>query len=679
MSEQCRRFLLISAALVCDCAASVAVAQPVDFDTQIIPVLTRYGCNSGACHGAAAGRGGFRLSLYGSNPVTDYERIAFELEGRRVNPARPEESLLFLKATETLTHGGGTRFDREYKAAELMLRWVREGAQRTAGHRLVSFRVAASSHLLKHPGDSASLTATAEFDDGQTVDVTRWCALAAEDKSAVSIESDGTITVHRSGRHVILARYLDRVIPVELIVPLKLNSKLKSPQPERDSKTRPSTQAASAISSLSIDDFIDARLELSGLPASPPASDDAFLRRARLRLTGRLPQPVEVRAFVASSSLEKRQSLIDRLLATDDFTEYWTHRLSVLLRIRTSPQDDTAARIYHQWLRAQVASGVSLSDVARQLITATGDTHSVGPANFYRTVAGPREQAEFVSELLMGVRLRCANCHDHTLDRWTQDDYHGLAAIFARVQTGRIIDLSSTGEVSHPRTGEAAVPRIPGTRFIQTATGVDPRIEIADWLTSPDNQYFPRAIVNRLWQAVIGRGLVEPLDDLSETNLPTHPELLRSLASDFVKNGCDLRRTLRTICLSDAFARSSAPVSGNEADHEFLSHAIRTPLEPEVLADAIADVTGIAEPYDTEPPGTRAIGLFAGNVNSESLDVLGRCGRESSCESGGTTEPGLPKALHLINGPLINNRLSNPDGRLSRQLDDGSSNAALVE
>jgi hypothetical protein len=338
--------------------------------------------------------------------------------------------------------------------------------------------------------------------------------------------------------------------------------------------------------------------------------------------------------------------------------------------------------------------------MASTLLLASGDSHVVGPANFHRTVAGPREQAEFVSELFLGARLRCANCHNHPLDRWTQDDYHGLAAIFAGAERGREVRLVSRGEISHPATGEAAVPRLPGERFL--AGREDGRRSFAHWLTGHVDEsgrvdeslrdsssrlgetrprahpQFARAIVNRLWKALMGRGLVEPTDDLRDTNPATHPELLDRLAADFVEHGCRLRHTLRRIATSAAYARSSAADAASAADDRFYSRALPKPLEAEVMADALADVTGVSERYGDERPGTRAIALIQADVKSEALTTLGRCDRRESCESDSPATGGLPRKLHFLNGALINSKIVAPEGRLRRLIEEGKTNDEIV-
>ncbi|MFP6764299.1 MAG: DUF1549 domain-containing protein, partial [Planctomycetaceae bacterium] len=618
--------MLLTLVVWLPCGARLSSAQTsapparIDFDTRIIPVLTRFGCNSGACHGAAAGRGGFRLSLYGSNPQADHESIAFGLRGRRVNPAHPDESLILLKPTETLNHGGGQRFAFQSIPARLLREWIHQGATRGPQIPLTDCQVTPRSITLNQLQQSVRFKATATFQDGTQRDVTAWTIFKAEDDAAVEVTSNTAVTVRR-GRHIVTARFLDRVLACEILVPF--------------SDVIPGQATAAAAETGFIDTLIDKRLTELRLPRSPQISNRAFLRRATLDLTGRLPTQADVLA--AGKKHFDRKQLVAQLLNSEAFTDYWTHRLTQLLRVQTQPQNKTAARTLHAWIRTQAALGTPFDEFARQLITAAGDTHTIGPASFYLAATGARDQAEYTSEVLMGTRLRCANCHDHPLDHWTQDDYHGLSAIFAKVRRGRVITIGSGGEVSHPRTGTAAVPRIPGSRFLDP--GADNRHALATWLTSPENPYFARAIVNRLWKMVMSRGLVEPVDDLRETNPATHPQLLNQLAADFAGNGFDIRHTLTQICTSRAYSRSSTPLAGNIADDRFLSRAFQRRLAPAVLADAVSDVTGISEPFNGEPPGTRAISLPATNIPSQSLDILGRCATGMSCEAETGTRP----------------------------------------
>ncbi|MBM82680.1 MAG: hypothetical protein CMJ78_19120 [Planctomycetaceae bacterium] len=636
--------------------------ETVDFKNDLIPLFTKYGCNSGACHGSAIGRAGFKLSLYGSNAEADYVAIVQQVNGRRVNLSKPDKSLLVLKPAEFVEHGGGSVFDIDSEAAKLLLRWIRSGVPSHSERKLASVEISPKRRVTRSMDQPIPLKTIAKYADGATRDVTRWTIFKAEDSSSVAIidkDAAGQFALpQRRGRHIVVARFLSEVAPIEIVVPLS------------DSEAN----LADEVRENFIDTEVLKTLDELGLKPSPMIDDALYLRRVTLDLTGRLPLKEDASSLVQTRSMN-REALIDKLSKSDGFTEYWTFQLAKLLRLRPQINDGQGAATYHRWLSKQIRDGVSYRNIARQLILATGDSHEHGPANFYRTVNGARPQAEFVSELFMGSRLRCANCHNHPLDRWTQDDYHGLAAIFATVESGRVIKDKPSGIVIHPRTLVAATPRIPGEKFVQ-ATQV--RQTLADWLTDASNPHFAKAIVNRLWKQMMGRGLVEPVDDFRATNPATHPKLLNQLADDFIANGYSLRHTLKVIASSTAYARSANATAENKDDTRFYSHAMRRRLEPEVLADAISDVMGIPAKYGDEPAGTRAVSLIDPKTPSRTLDVLGRCDRAESCESTTAAIGGLPQNLHLFNGPILNARISMKGGRLSRLIKARTSSADII-
>ena len=648
-----------------DKPSGLATSDRVDFENDLIPIFTKFGCNAGACHGAAAGRGEFNLSLFGGNPQADYKAIVRQFAGRRVNLMHPEESLIILKPTAQTKHGGGQVLNENEEGAQLLHNWIQQGATYKTLRHLERVEISPQKQVISNLENPIQLQANAHFSDGTTEDVTRWTVFTPEDTSAVKINpATGVAKLNRTGRHIIIARYLTEVVPIEFIAPL---NEVPIQNVHKSDETHTFLESVGT----SIDGEIFKLLSTLRLPVSPAADDATFLRRVTLDLTGRLPAPEVVTAFLADSGNNKRETLVDALLGSDEFNEYWTLQLAKLLRIRSEGGNTQGAFAYHQWLAQQIHEGIGYDQIARSVILATGDSHEVGPANFYRTVDGAGEQAEFMSELFMGARLRCANCHNHPLDKWTQDDYHGLAAIFAKIEmNGQVIKVKPSGEVIHPATREKAVPRIPGDRFL-TADVADGRTELVDWLTDTDNPYFAKAIVNRLWKAMMGRGLVEPVDDFRATNPATHPELLMELADDFVAHGYDLRRTLKRIALSAAYARSTNTLPQNATDDRFYSHALQKPLESEVLADAISDVLGVPDVYGNEPEGTRAISLFDPNTESDALDILGRCGRETSCESSAGATDGLQRKLHLFNGDLLNARIGVPDSRLDRLVSTG--------
>lgn len=633
---------------------------PVDFDTEIVPVLTRYGCNAGACHGAAAGRGGLKLSLFGSRPEQDHEAIVRQFLGRRVNLAMPDRSLILLKPTGEMEHGGDLRFDLDSAAGQQMLNWIRQGADRNQMRKLVRFYVEPSSRVVE-AGQSVRLRAMAEFDDQTKQDVSAWTVFESEDNQTLQVD-ESKLIAHpvTHGRHILTARYLDQVVAVEFLVPF-LNADIDANQLPRVNF---------------VDEHINEKLSKLRIPVSRQTTDAEFVRRLYLDLTGQLPSPKKIIEFHIDDSNDKRERLIGQLMTSDAFTDYWTYRFGQWLRLGAKQQDGTSSQAYYQWLRKQVGNARPIDQVVQELLNASGDTYKNGAANFYRTADNPRLQAEFVSQALMGVQLRCANCHDHPLDRWTQDDYHGLAAVFAKIQTGKHISVNATGDVVNPRTGEPALAKLPGTLH-KTDQVVD-RDQFTRWLTSAENPHFSTAVTNRIWANFFGRGLVDPIDDIRTTNPATHPELLRQLAEDFQSNGYEFRSTIQLICNSAAYQRSCKSTQGNEADDRFYSRMSIRKLDSEVLADAIANVTGVYEPYPKHDEGTRAIQLFKPGVKNELLEVLGRCSDAKICEAGGTAAGGIAQQLQLINGKVLNQRISQSTSRLRTLFQSNRSDEDVV-
>ena len=631
----------------------------VDFENDLIPIFTKFGCNAGACHGSAAGRGELNLSLFGGNPQADYQAIVRQFSGRRINLIYPDESLVILKPTAQTKHGGGQVLNENEKAVELLLNWIKQGARFETQRELDRVEITPKKQIIQDLESSIQLRSIAHFSDGTTKDVTRWTVFIPEDTSAIEIDTATSIAkMLRPGRHIILARYLTEVVPIEFIAPLNTNL----------IDNRNLDVSSSQIGDTVIDGEILKLLSILRLPISPTVDDATFLRRVTLDLTGRLPVSDQVIAFLANKDTTKRETLVDTLLQSEEFNEYWTLQLAKLLRIGGQNGNSQGTLVYHRWLEKQIQDSIGYDQIARSIILAIGDSHQVGPVNFYRTNRSAGEQAEFMSELFMGARLRCANCHNHPLDKWTQDDYHGLTAILAKIDGNeQVVKIKPHAEVIHPATRETAIPRIPGDRYL--ASDVDGRAELTDWLTDADNPYFAKAFVNRLWKAMMGRGLVESVDDFRSTNPATHPELLTDLAKDFVINGYSLRHTLKRIAMSDAYARSANTLPENVNDDRFYSHALKTPLPPEVLADAISDVLNVPDLYGKEPEGTRAVALIDPDTESEALDILGRCVRESSCETTNASTDGLKRKLHLFNGEILNARIGVIGGRLDKLIE----------
>ena len=634
---------------------ALLVEDPVpavpDFDTQVMPILTKAGCNAGSCHGAAAGRGGFHLSLYGSRPATDFAEITLSLEGRRIDRIHSERSLLLLKPTEQLSHEGGTRLEIDGCDHQTIQRWIASGAKRNESRRLQQFTLTAVPQETAANNDATlgqrqfQLIANATFSDGTIDNVLPWTVLTPDDPSGVSVGSTGVVTLLHPGRHLIMARFLDQVRPLELTVPWHI----------------PRTTQPRSHPPASVDEFIEARLAEFGLTAAPAADDFAFIRRVTLDLTGRLPSPSAVQKFSGERGYDKRSLLIDRLLQSDEFVDFWGHRMAMLFRVGQITGNPAAAKEYYLWLLRCVKHGFPLTKVARKVLLAEGSARNCGAAGFYYAASDARTQAELVSQVFLGVRMQCANCHDHPLDAWTQDDYHGLAAVFARIRRGDVISISGTGDVIHPATGEPAIAKIPGGPFL--VGDADHRAALATWMTSRENPYFAKSFVNRVWSHLLGRGLVDPVDDFRVTNPATHSELLDWLAQDFVDHDYQLRHLIRRICTTQVYARGVTSGSHEPIPPEFYASAMARSLSPEVFADAIADLSG---PESTQRDDRRAISFDGIMDSSGSLELLGRC--TDSCESPVIQRANLAVQLELLNGAGFNSALTARNGFLKQTL-----------
>ena len=623
------------------------------FHLDILPILTKAGCNAGACHGAATGQGGFKLSLLGYAPDLDHSTITRELAGRRTDLDHPDQSLLLRKATRQIDHEGDRRFGPDSDEARTLRDWIGRGAPIGTSTAIVTNLVVQPTLLRPaQDGSAQSIEVTAQLSDGSTRPATSLALYSSNDDSIADVNRQGRIRILAPGTTAIMIRFAGAVAAARIESPFPASNSL--------SQTAP-------IPSHPIDRAIAQRLADMHVPASPPASANTFLRRVHLDLTGQLP-PVElVREFESEpDSQPRRETLIDRLLASDAFTDLWSMRLADLLLISGKRGSEKATRAYHHWLRSQVAANTGWDRIARDLLTGSGPIDEHGPASFALLANDPRDLAEHAASIFLATRIACARCHAHPADRWTRTDYHQFAAFFARIQRdGGRVSSTDQGEVEDPRSGHPSAPRALGE--LQLATGnADRRWTLANWTTSTANPRFARAFVNRTWKHLMGRGLVEPVDDLRPTNPPTHPELLDALAAEFASNGFNLRHLVRRIVTSDAYQRSSRTLPGNVRDDRLYSHAPLKALDGRVLLDVIAQATGVPETFDDQPDITHAVQLVGTQSPSSALDVLGRCPREASCEGSSPAGGGLAQALHLLNGSTINRRLK--QGHLPRWL-----------
>jgi hypothetical protein len=651
-----------SAVLLVGPALAVAAEHTPAFQTDVLPILTRSGCNAGACHGAASGQGGFRLSLFGYDPESDYERITREFGGRRIDLARSGESLLLRKASEAgVDHEGGRKLRDDSNNYALIRDWIAAGAP--AGPpdlKVTGIAVEPQDLLASGPGEVRQIRVTATLSDGSKREVSPLALYTANDDAVAAVTKSGKLTVTGRGLTSIMVRYGGQVAAVRVAAPLD--------GPGMAGDGFPAVNF--------IDEHI--RSEFVRLHVVPAAlcGDAEFLRRAYLDLTGRLPDEVVARDFLKTpATAERRLQLIDNLLASEEFVDFWTMKLADLVLLN-GPGD--AAKAEYHWLRGQVAGNVPYDQIARTLVTASGNPAQVGPAGFMNLATDPRDLSEHVARIFLGTQVGCARCHAHPADRWTQEDYHRFAAFFARLtRDGGVVRAVDRGEVDDPKSGYPLEPKGLGGTDLAIPEGMDRRLELAKWMTDPANPFFSRTVVNRVWKHLLGRGLVEPVDDLRPTNPATHPALLDALAKDFSANGHDLRRLIRMIVSSRTWQLASYGGSSDPAAARLHARAQLKELPAAVFADAVAQVTGVPDSFAGVPAGTRAVQLISPATPSPALDVLGRCERKRACDWSSRSGGGLAQALHLINGSTINDKLLSDLG-LAAELPE-KTNGEIIE
>jgi hypothetical protein len=632
---------------------------PVDFAREVVPMLTRLGCNQGACHGGQHGKNGFKLSLLGFDPVFDYTQIVQSAEGRRVVVSDPERSIILLKPSLTMEHGGGERFKVNSPPYNLLKHWLEDGApQPPADPPIVTGLEVWPAKRVMVPGEQQQIGVRATWSNGRTEDVTGTARYDTLSDAVAGVTPDGLITARGRGESYIMVRFGGRASVVQVTLPYH------EEQPTAD---------------LARYNFIDDKLISKwhdlGLVPSPLCSDEEFFRRIHLDAIGTLPTPDEIKAFLADNRPDKRSRAIDQVLERPEFIDFWALKWGDLLRINREQLNEKGMWSFYNWIRAALRDNKPVDEFVREIITAEGSTYTEGPANFYRVANTPADWAEATAQLFLGVRMQCARCHHHPFEKWSQDDYYGLAAFFVRLGTKqsnefgifgreRVIYLRTSGEERNPRKGNVVKPHPPDGPVMDDP--FDRRRKLAEWLTAPTNPFFARNIVNRFWGYYMGRGLVEPLDDLRATNPPSNPELLDALALDFVEHHFDLKHLMRTIMSSRGYQLSSLVTAGNEADKSnvfFARYTVKR-LTAEQLADAIDFVTGTREKYKGLPLGTRAIQLPDTNVQSFLLDIFGRPPRQITCECERKVQPNIAQALHLLNGDELNKKVAALTGRI---------------
>ena len=659
----------------------VASDRPLSFRHDVLPVLSKAGCNSGGCHGALAGKGGFRLSLNAYDPATDHYNITRENRGRRIEFADPARSLFVIKPTAAVRHKGGKPLHEDSDAYKLLIEWIQQGAPGPSTDDTKLNRIELSPALSQlNKGDTQPLTVHAFFSDGTKRDVTRWARFTPTDATIAEVdEATGLAKVIGYGEGAISVWYSGQIAL----------ARITSPWPS----VIPDEVFARTPKRNVIDKRVIEQLRRLNLKPSKPSSDSEFIRRVYLDVVGMLPTPQETKAFLADTSETKRDDLIEKLLAQPEFVDYWAYRLSDLFLISSKKLRPLALKAYYDWLRGEIEKITPWDQLVRQVVAAKGDTLKNGAANFYSIHQDPETMAENVSQAFMSLSINCAKCHNHPLEKWTNDQYYSFANLFARVRAkgwggdarsgdgARTLFIADRGDLIQPRTGKPQPPAPLDGQAIASDSTEDRREALADWLTSPENPYFTRSIANRVWANFFGRGIVEPVDDLRISNPASNEPLLQAISEHLAKNDYDLKSLMRLILRSETYRRSSTPLPENEGDQKYYSRYYPRRLMAEVLQDAITSVTRVSPKYNritlsdgsTEGTslyreGTRALQLSDSAVTSYFLKTFGRNEREITCECERSNKPSMVQVLHLSNGDTLNNNLRSKQSRVNTMI-----------
>ncbi|MCP4942357.1 MAG: DUF1549 domain-containing protein [Planctomycetaceae bacterium] len=644
--------LWISVATMGVARASEVSNEPISFVNDIVPVLTKAGCNSGVCHAkAGGGQNGFELSLLGFEPLEDYDHMVLEGRGRRLFPAAPDQSLLLRKVSGRTPHGGGILLPPESKGYHLLRRWIVDGTP--LGDTSVELRSleVQPPHDRIQPGASRQLKAIAHYEDGSTRIVTELALFESNDRGMATVTGNGLVTASDlPGRVGVMVRYQGRVSVFNAAIPL-------------------GTDAETPKSNNFIDDHVFANLSQIGIPASEVCDDSTFLRRVTLDIAGRLPTADEAREFLTDASPQKRAVWIDRLLKSPSYADYFANKWTALLKNRRDDASDITSNFaFHAWVRDSLLTNVPYDQMVRELLAATGTVIANPAVAWYKRVKEPKQQMEDVAQLFLGVRMQCAQCHHHPFERWSQDDYYGLSAFFTRVgrkPTGiqgedLIFHKRGLAEAKNIKTGEMISPAALGDAVGVIAPDEDPRLRLANWLSDPSNPFFSKALVNRYWKHFFKRGLIEPEDDIRDTNPATNPELLSALEDHFLSSGFDLKELVRAITNSRAYQLRAVPSGGNAVDRQNYSRFYPRRLQAEVLLDAIDELTGATTNFANLPIGTKAIALPDNSYNKSSpfLRVFGRPESLSVCECERVQSASLAQSLHLMNASDLRSKLA---------------------
>jgi hypothetical protein len=625
------------------------------FRNDVIPVMTKVGCNQGACHGALSGKNGFKLTLRGYDPDVDYDTLTRQSVGRRIDPEEPARSLMLLKPTMAVAHGGGKRFDTNSLEYQTLSGWIAQGMPRPRDDdpQVTGLEVFPAAARLA-PGAEQQLVVRAKYSDGQVRDVTRWVKFSSSDEGTASVDDLGHVKMNGDGQAAITLWYSSRVLYSRVSVPYpnKVDAAVYEKFPRHNY----------------IDDLVLDKLKTLNIAPSPLADDSTFIRRAYIDAAGILPTAEEVEDFLADRTPDKRQKLIAALMERDEFIDYWSYKWSDLLLVSSRKLRSNAMWSFYDWIRASVKTDKPWDQFAREIYTSSGNTRQNGALNYFVIHKDPIDIAENATQAFLGQRLTCARCHNHPLEKWTQKQYYQFANLFARVgekngdEPGDIVIFAkASGDINHPRLLKPLPPTPLDGIPMALDSPEDRRAHFAKWLTSKDNTYFQRAIVNRVWGNFMGRGIVDPVDDVRATNPASNEELFNALCKDFVDHGFSVKHLVATIMNSAVYQLSPEANATNQNDNRYYSKYIVKRLPAEVLLDAMSQVTGVASQFSGYPAGTRALQLPDTQVKSEFLTSFGRPAR-ALCDAGErSSAPSVAQALHVINGDTLNRKLMAAD------------------
>ncbi|MBI1831033.1 MAG: DUF1549 domain-containing protein [Planctomycetes bacterium] len=638
--------------------------KPLNFVNDIEPILSRHGCNAGGCHGRASGQNGFKLSLFGFDPAFDYNAIVKEARGRRVFPSSPDNSLILTKASGMVAHGGGRRLPEETEDYRTLRRWILQGAplgdDRAA--TLQKLSIVPDQRVMQRKQEQ-QVAVLAHYTDGIVRDVTKQAQFQSNEIAVAAVDADGIVrSFELAGDATVMARYQGQVAVFRALVPLG-----------KPIAKYPDFPANNYIDTLAL-----ARWKKLDIVPSELCSDSEFIRRVTVDLCGRLPTVEETKAFLADTTATKRSKLIDRLLDSRDYAAYFAMRWGSVLRNASLAGSEQAAYAFHEWIRDHIARNRPYDEFVRGIVAAAGEWQDAPAVNWYWQMRDDQlhQPVADTAQVFLGLRLQCAKCHHHPYERWSQNDYYGLAGFFSRLGRKGLGEpppyyasrTRTTGEIN-PATLKPIEPKLLDGPVLKVPPEDDPRHRLVDWMAEPGNPFFAKALVNRMWGHLMGRGLVDPIDDMRETNPPSNPELLDALAKDFIKSKLDVKHVLRTICNSRTYQLSSEPNEFNQHDKQNHARSYARRMIAEVLHDAIDQVTDTQTRFDKMSKNARAVDLPHEGFGSYFLDVFDRPPRSSACECARSSSANLPQVLHLSMSPALEAKIANGKGRVARLME----------